>query len=107
MHDVTCDKCGNECQVPFKPSGGKPVLCSDCYRNSGNDRSSPRSSGAPSISPEQFKQINEKLDKILKILSDLEIADEDDLEDDEEEDSEDNEELGKEEPKKESKESKE
>ena len=35
MHDATCAKCGNSCQVPFKPrpeeEGGKPVLCKECY----------------------------------------------------------------------------
>ena len=33
MHEVTCDKCRKQCQVPFRPSGDKPVLCSDCFRN--------------------------------------------------------------------------
>lgn len=36
MFSATCDKCGNKCEVPFKPSGGKPVLCSDCFSNQGN-----------------------------------------------------------------------
>lgn len=31
MHDATCAECGKECQVPFKPSGDKPVLCKECY----------------------------------------------------------------------------
>ena len=35
MHDAVCAKCGNECQVPFKPrpeeEGGKPVLCKECF----------------------------------------------------------------------------
>jgi CxxC-x17-CxxC domain-containing protein len=33
MHDVTCDRCGVATQVPFKPSGDKPVLCRDCFRS--------------------------------------------------------------------------
>jgi len=32
MHDAKCAECGKDCQVPFKPSGDKPVLCGDCYR---------------------------------------------------------------------------
>lgn len=32
MHDVTCDQCGVRTQVPFKPSGDKPVYCRDCFR---------------------------------------------------------------------------
>ena len=30
---VTCDDCGDECEVPFKPTGDKPVYCSHCFRN--------------------------------------------------------------------------
>ncbi len=32
MHKATCAECGNECEVPFKPTEGKPVYCRDCYR---------------------------------------------------------------------------
>ena len=31
MHKATCAECGNECEVPFKPTEGKPVYCRDCY----------------------------------------------------------------------------
>ena len=31
MHNATCSDCGAECQVPFKPSEGKPVYCRECY----------------------------------------------------------------------------
>ncbi len=31
MFQATCDNCGNTCQVPFKPSGDKPVLCDNCF----------------------------------------------------------------------------
>ncbi|MCK5037867.1 MAG: hypothetical protein KAS16_02100 [Thermoplasmata archaeon] len=32
MHKATCSDCGNECEVPFKPSEGRPVYCRDCYQ---------------------------------------------------------------------------
>ena len=32
MHKATCSECGQECEVPFKPTEGKPVFCRDCYR---------------------------------------------------------------------------
>ena len=69
MHDVICSKCGQECQVPFKPTGDKPVFCSDCFKkeDGGRDRSS--RSGSGGMSPEQINQINEKLDKIMKALN--------------------------------------
>ena len=31
MHKATCSECGKECEVPFKPTEGKPVYCKDCY----------------------------------------------------------------------------
>jgi len=31
MHDATCSECGQSCQVPFKPTEGKPVYCRDCF----------------------------------------------------------------------------
>ena len=31
MHDAICDECGAHTQVPFEPTSGKPVYCSDCY----------------------------------------------------------------------------
>ena len=34
MYDVVCSSCGRDAQVPFQPSGDRPVLCRDCYSNS-------------------------------------------------------------------------
>ena len=31
LYDVTCSSCGKPAQVPFKPSGDRPVYCRDCY----------------------------------------------------------------------------
>ena len=31
MHKATCSECGQECEVPFKPTEGKPVFCRECY----------------------------------------------------------------------------
>lgn len=33
MHQAVCSDCGNNCEVPFRPTGDKPVYCSDCFRN--------------------------------------------------------------------------
>lgn len=32
MHNVVCDECGAECQVPFLPREDKPVYCNDCFK---------------------------------------------------------------------------
>src|SRR3989344_303700 len=95
MHEAECSKCGKQCKVPFKPSGGKPVYCTDCFRsNEGSDSRgsfAPRgqdssSSVASGISQEQFQQLNVKLDKILLVLEQLEIDVDEDDEDSEEKD---------------------
>ena len=31
MHTVVCAQCGKDAQVPFKPTGDRPVYCSDCF----------------------------------------------------------------------------
>ena len=31
MFSATCSSCGQEAQVPFQPSGDKPVYCSNCF----------------------------------------------------------------------------
>lgn len=31
LYDVKCAECGKDTQVPFKPSGDRPVYCRDCY----------------------------------------------------------------------------
>jgi len=90
MHKTICSKCGKECEVPFKPTGSKPVFCSECFRenggpdtrrNEGRNFSRPnfdnrdnrndnreRSTQAPQYK-EQLDSLNFKLDKILKILT--------------------------------------
>ena len=62
MYKVVCDKCGKECEVPFRPTSGKPIYCSQCFSEGGRDKSSDQVS-------KQFEIINAKLDKILKALS--------------------------------------
>lgn len=89
MYPATCNKCGRDCQVPFRPNGRKPVLCSDCFRDANatytqrtddrftqrqnpSFRSSPKESNKDNNYPaykEQFEALNSKLDKILSILT--------------------------------------
>jgi len=62
MHRAVCDKCGKECEVPFKPSSDKPIYCSQCFSKRGSDNGSSQTNS-------QFDAINVKLDKILKALN--------------------------------------
>ena len=31
MHKAVCSECNKECEVPFKPTGSRPVFCKECY----------------------------------------------------------------------------
>lgn len=42
MHSAICSSCGKACEVPFQPTGDKPVYCRDCFAGRaamGGDRS--------------------------------------------------------------------
>lgn len=93
LHDAVCSECGKDCQVPFKPSGEKPVYCSDCFEKKGGSdsnrsrdrRGSPRrsfgdrDSRRPSQSNindysisqlvEKIEILNTRLDTIIGLLS--------------------------------------
>jgi CxxC-x17-CxxC domain-containing protein len=32
MHKAVCAECNSDCEVPFKPVEGKPVLCINCFK---------------------------------------------------------------------------
>ena len=83
MHKATCDACGNSCELPFRPTGDKPVYCSSCFeenggggrdrggRDFGRDRGG-RDFGSreskPSMSDEKLDQVIAKLDKIITLM---------------------------------------
>ena len=66
MHSVQCAKCGEICELPFRPTGEKPTYCSDCFRK--EDKKQEKNE-APSIDTHQLDVINEKLNKIMKALN--------------------------------------
>lgn len=72
MHKAVCDECGKECEVPFRPSGDKPIFCDACFggkREGGrSDSRSPRSSVPAADFSKQFAEINDKLNKLIHIL---------------------------------------
>ena len=68
MHRATCADCGRDCQVPFKPSGGRPVYCKECFGTRKNNSAfKPRRDEGPrerppvyarsSETPEAFKSV--------------------------------------------------
>lgn len=82
MHKAVCDECSQECEVPFRPTEGKPVYCRACFagKDEGSSRGGDRggrserpSYGArPDAGNEQIKkqlgEINAKLDQILGLI---------------------------------------
>jgi len=82
MHKTVCSSCGRDCEVPFRPSGDKPVFCSNCFEKNreGSDtrRFEDRNfrkphfedrDNRPPQNSEQYNALNAKLDKILAILT--------------------------------------
>jgi len=67
MHSAVCDKCGKDCEVPFRPTEGKPIYCEDCYKNKSREAGSRSEFGRPK-SNETFDQLHKKLDKIIRLL---------------------------------------
>lgn len=61
-YTAICSKCGTSCEVPFKPTDGKPVYCDKCFSKGSAAKKE------TNISQEQFEMLNAKLDKILKLL---------------------------------------
>jgi len=82
MFSAVCANCGKQCEVPFRPTGNKPVLCRDCFQNNrGSDSRRPErgSFDRPQFNREdnqsrtnyqaQFDALNEKMDRILSLLT--------------------------------------
>ncbi|MDD5750020.1 MAG: hypothetical protein PHO91_04605 [Patescibacteria group bacterium] len=91
MHSAVCDQCGQNCEVPFRPTGDKPIYCSSCFEKKGgrgSDRPTSRfasdrpqrpsfvdrgSSQPESQSKEKeilkaIKTLNYKVDQLMKVL---------------------------------------
>lgn len=103
MHKAICSNCGQSCEVPFRPTGEKPVYCNNCFgkmrdnegggdrggdRGRGEDRyprrdfggAPPRQSfesnkgGGNADVVRQLEMVNTKLDKLIKALEKPVIA---------------------------------
>ncbi len=53
-HQAVCAECGTSTTVPFRPSQGRPVYCSPCFRTQRDALSSP--AGAPARGPSTTNQ---------------------------------------------------
>ncbi|MEK7623506.1 MAG: CxxC-x17-CxxC domain-containing protein [Patescibacteria group bacterium] len=90
MYQATCAECGQACEVPFQPTGNRPVFCSNCFKRQDgpSPKFAPKNFGGgtgggnfvgntPSnnpgntsvVSKAQFDSLVAKVDKILSILN--------------------------------------
>lgn len=72
MHSATCGSCGKDCEVPFRPTGDRPVYCKNCFDGkehmaSRTSRSTARENGGDDVK-KQLDAISSKLEKILSLL---------------------------------------
>lgn len=77
MHKAVCDECNKSCEVPFRPSGDKPVYCNDCFSGKRDDgeRAPRRDFSAPknnfNSKPAQSFAKPEGQDEIKKQLNEI------------------------------------
>src|SRR3989338_2637913 len=70
MHPAVCDNCNKNCEVPFRPTSGKPIFCSNCFGDKkGNGERNREQAPAQPQQNAQFELLNTKLDKILQMLT--------------------------------------
>jgi CxxC-x17-CxxC domain-containing protein len=76
MFSAVCDGCGQSCEVPFKPTNGRPVYCDTCFgsrKESGSSRGgrvfSQKISGFGKDSSAELKTqlelLNQKMDRLI------------------------------------------
>lgn len=75
MHKAICADCGDKCEVPFKPSGDKPVLCSSCFggNSSGGKNNSNGTQHTEILAElaelhEKQSELDGKIDKVIALL---------------------------------------
>jgi CxxC-x17-CxxC domain-containing protein len=93
MHKATCSECGNPCEVPFRPTNGKPVYCNDCFKGKGggsderfpkrdfNDRNdrparsnfggSSNNFGSDNGVSKKIDELNQKVDRLVEMVKSL------------------------------------
>lgn len=67
---TVCAQCGKNCEVPFRPTGERPVYCNDCFganKNSGNDFKQSEPS-RPSVGAFSRETEDRRLDDIKRLL---------------------------------------
>lgn len=91
MHDTVCAGCGDNCQVPFRPTGDKPVYCDNCFgkneqKGGRNDRGGKKDFGnknsnyKPMVDGQndnlkkQIETLNTKIDALTNLVQSMVVA---------------------------------
>lgn len=96
MYKADCAKCGNSCEVPFRPNGKKPVYCSNCFVKDDaprgefsprgprrefaprppfhTDRPAPRSEQGFDDLKTELRGVNEKLERLIALMTPAQTA---------------------------------
>jgi CxxC-x17-CxxC domain-containing protein len=84
MFKADCAKCGNVCEVPFRPNGTKPVYCNNCFEKpaqSGERSFQPRREFAPQApqAPRndqafndlkaELRVVNQNLERLIALMT--------------------------------------
>src|SRR3989344_1669739 len=86
LYNAKCAKCGNDCQVPFKPTGERPVYCSNCFESmrggDDNGRGPRRDFGRPGFNdshPRPYSRDNggtppgQNNGQVMELLNNLQV----------------------------------
>ena len=65
MFEAQCDRCGERCEVPFRPTGERPVYCRACF---GRDGGAGGGKGGDQVKV-QLEALNAKMDRLIKLLT--------------------------------------
>src|SRR3989338_538426 len=89
LHQATCAECSRMCEVPFRPTGERPVYCKECFENRGGNtggesggnkfpkkdffardsaRPSLEKSGSSDVVVKQLETMNTKLDRLIRAV---------------------------------------
>ena len=89
MHHAVCSTCGKDCEVPFRPTGDKPIYCNDCFsanrsprKDFGSSAFSPRTGGdrfprkdfggsGDNEVKKQLEFLGLKIDRLTKVVEGL------------------------------------
>ena len=95
MFKTVCSECHNACEVPFRPTSGKPVFCKACFATKGGDAPRDRGDRFPrndfgnkpfvkpdfenrkgerSDLPKKIDEINSKLNRLINAVEVLSLT---------------------------------